>query len=103
SNMQVYADVMGSPSFNFDFGVLNSYDVFAFDTQYNVPVAVTVNGGGTGSTSGHQISIQQGQITVSVDTGTPTGNLALGASGATLAKYDVYAAGEAVKVKFLQV
>ncbi len=103
TNIQVYADVMGSPSFNFDFGILNTYDVYAVDTQYNVPVSVAVNGGGTGSTSGHQITINQGQITVTADTNTPTGNIALGASGATLAKFDIYAAGEPVRVKFLDV
>jgi len=64
SNMQVYADVMGSPSFNFDFGILNSFDVLAIDSTYNSPIAVTVTGGSTGSTSGHQITINQGAVTV---------------------------------------
>ncbi len=98
NNIQVYADVTGSPSFNFQFEVLNSYDIYAVDTQYNVPVSVTVNGG-----SGVQVTINQGQITTSVNTNTPTGNIALGGAGTTLAKFDVYAAGEAVKVKFLDV
>jgi len=103
SNIQIYADVMGSPSFNFDFGILNSYDVYVVDTEYNVPVTTTVNGGGTGSSSGHQITINQGQVTLTVDTATPTGNIALGGSGTTLAKFDFYAAGEAIKTKFLDV
>jgi hypothetical protein len=101
SNIQVYSDIMGSPNRNFDFGILNSYDVYAIDTQYNVPVSVTINGGGTGSTSGHQVSINQGQITVTSASDTPTGNIAKGASGVTLAKFNIYAAGEAVKVKFI--
>ena len=96
NNIQVYADVMGSPSKNFQFEILNSYDIYAVDSQYNVPVAVTLNGG-----SGTQVMIQQGQITVTQDSATPTGNIAVGQSGVTLAKYDIYAAGEAVKVKFL--
>lgn len=101
SNLQVYADVTGSPSFNFDFGILNSYDVLAIDSTYNSGVTVTVSGGATGSTSGHQITINQGAITVTAASDTPTGNVAKGASGVTLAKFSIYAAGEAVKVKYL--
>jgi hypothetical protein len=87
---------MGSPSYYFQFEVLNGYDVLAVDSQYNVPVAVTNTGG-----IGTQVQIQQGQITVNQDQNTPTGNIAKGQSGVVLAKYDIYAAGEAVKVKFL--
>ena len=96
NNVQLFADVMGSPSYNFQFEILNSYDVLAVDSQYNVPITVQNNGG-----IGTSVTIQQGQITVSQDQGTPTGNIAKGQSQITLAKFDVYAAGEAVKVKFI--
>ncbi|MBI5401389.1 peptidoglycan-binding protein [Candidatus Wolfebacteria bacterium] len=101
SNLQIYADIMGSPSFNFDFGILNTFDVLATDSTYNSPISVTVTGGGTGSTSGHQITINQGAITVTAASDTPTGNIAKGGSGTTLGKFNIYAAGEAVKVKFI--
>ena len=101
SNLQIYADIMGSPSFNFDFGILNTFDVLATDSTYNSPISVTVNGGGTGSTSGHQVTINQGAITVTAASDTPTGNVAKGGSGTVLGKFNIYAAGEAVKVKFL--
>lgn len=96
SNLQVYADITGSPSFTFAFQLLNSFDVLAVDTQYNVPVSVTVNGG-----SGVTVTIQQGTLTVSLASDTPTGNIAKGGSGVALAKFKIYAAGEQVKVKFL--
>jgi hypothetical protein len=96
SNIQVYADVMGSPSYNFAFQLLNSFDVYAVDTQYNSSITVTVNGG-----SGATVTIQQGQLTVQLSSDTPTGNLAKGQSNVTLAKFKIYAAGEAVKLKFL--
>ncbi len=96
NNIQVFADVMGSPSKNFQFEILNSYDVYAIDSQYNVPISVSVVGG-----AGTVVTIQQGQITVSQDSATPTGNIAVGQSGVVLAKFDIYAAGEPVKVKFL--
>ena len=100
NNVQVFADVMGSPSKDFQFEVLNSYDVYVVDSQYNVPIAVTL-GSGINDSTVYKVSIQQGQITVTQDSSTPTGNIAVGQSGVTLAKFDIYAAGEAVKVKFL--
>ncbi len=94
NNVQIFADVMGSPSYNFQFEILNAYDVYAVDSQYSVPVPA-------GSNAGTQVSIQQGQITITQDTNTPTGNIAKGQSQITIAKFDIYAAGEAVKVQYL--
>ena len=94
NNVQLFADVMGSPSYNFQFEILNSYDVYAVDSQYNVPVVAASN-------VGTLVTIQSGTVTVSQSSNTPTGNLAPGQSNITLAKFTVYAAGEAVKVKFL--
>ncbi len=96
NNVQVVADVMGSPSYYFQFELLNGYDVLAVDSQYNVPISVTNNGG-----IGTQVGIAQGTITINQDANTPTGNIAKGQSGVVLAKYDIYAAGEPVKVKYL--
>ena len=59
---------MGSPSYNFQFELLNGYDVNAIDSQYNVPVR-------TNSDSGNLVTIQQGQITVSQDSNTPSGTI----------------------------
>ena len=48
------------------------------------------------------MTIQQGQITVTQDSDTPSGtSLSKGQSGVVLAKFDIYAAGEAVKVLYL--
>ncbi|MGC9968192.1 MAG: peptidoglycan-binding domain-containing protein [Minisyncoccia bacterium] len=98
NNIQVFADVAGSPSYNFQFEILNAYDVLAVDSQYNVPITVANNGG---TASSELVTIQKGQITVTQDSATPTGNIAKGQSQITLAKFDVYAAGEPVKIKFL--
>jgi hypothetical protein len=95
NNVQVFADVMGSPSYTFEFDLLNGYDVYAIDSQYNVPVT-------SGAASAlSAITIQNGQITTTQDANTPTGNIAKGQSQVTIAKFDIYAAGEAVKVKYL--
>ena len=94
NNIQLYGDIAGSASFNFQFEILNSYDILATDTQYNVPIS-------GGSNTGTQVSIKTGSITVSQATDTPTGNLAGGQSSMTIAKFTIYAAGESVKVKWL--
>jgi len=98
NNVQLFADVMGSPSYNFQFEILNSFDVLAVDSQYNVPVTVTNTGG---TASNEQVSIQQGQTTVTQDSSTPTGSIAKNQSQVTLAKFDVYASGEAIKLKYI--
>jgi len=95
NNVQVFADVMGSPSYTFQFEILNGYDVLAIDSQYNIPVT-------SNSDSGKVVTIQQGQITVTQDSATPSGtSLSKGQSSVALAKFDIYAAGEAVKVLYL--
>lgn len=96
NNIQLFADIAGSPSFNFQFEILNAYDVLAVDSQYNVPVSAASN-------VGTQVSIKTGSITVSQATDTPTGNVAAGQSAITLAKFSVFAGGESIRVKFLGV
>jgi hypothetical protein len=95
NNVQVFADVMGSPSYTFQFEILNGYDVLALDSQYSIPVKSNSDGG-------KLVTIQQGQITVTQDSATPSGtSLSKGQSSVALAKFDIYAAGEAVKVLYL--
>jgi len=96
NNIQVYADIAGSPSYNFQLEILNSYDIYATDSQYNVPISAQ-------SSTGTQVTIATGSITVSQATNTPTGSIAASQSGVTVAKFTIYAGGEAVKVKWLGV
>lgn len=97
STIELYADVLGSPNRDVQFTILRPYDVTVVDTQYNTGISPSISGSGT------QISINKGQITVSLASDTPTGNLARGASNVTLAKFNVYAAGEPVRVKYIDV
>ncbi len=94
NNLQIYADVMGSPSYTFQFEILNSYDVLVVDSQYNVPILASSN-------TGTLVTINAGTVTVSQNSGTPTGQIAVGQSSVTVAKFNFYAGGEAVRVKFI--
>lgn len=95
STVDLYADVMGSPNRNFTVRVLRPYDVSLVDTQYNTGISPTV------TDDSNAITINQGQITVSLASDSPTGNIPKGASNVNLAKFTIFASGEPVKVKFL--
>ncbi len=96
SNIELFADVMGSPNRTMTYSLLQPYRVSAVDSQYNTGISPTIT-----STSQTTITINQGSISVSLSSNTPTGNVPIGASNVTLVKFRIYAAGEAVKVKFL--
>lgn len=97
SVVDLNADILGSPNRNLTVRTLRPYDLHVVDSQYNTGVSPTV------TDDSNQITINQGAITVSLASDTPTGNIPVGASNVTLAKFTVYAAGEPVKVKFLTV
>jgi hypothetical protein len=97
SNISLYADIAGSPNRTVQFSVLRPFDVVAMDTQYKQNITATLSGSST------QVTINTGSITVSTDSTSPTTNIPAGASAVTIAKFKIYAAGEPVKVKYLQV
>ena len=97
SNVEVYVDVAGSPNRTMAWNVLRPYDMVLVDTQYNTPVTPTTSGSAT------TVTINQGRVTISKSTDTPTANIPLGASSVTLAKFNFYAGGEPVKLRFLPI
>jgi hypothetical protein len=96
TTIELYADIIGSPYRKAQFTILRPYDIHVVDTQYNVGISPTVT-----TTNATEISINQGQITVQLASNTPIGNIPNGASNITLAKFAVYAAGESVKIKYI--
>ena len=96
STIEIFADVLGSPNRTMTFSLLQPYRVTAIDTQYNTGLTVTIT-----STNQTTITINTGSITVTVASDSPTQPIPTGASGVTLAKFVIYAAGEAVKVQFM--
>ncbi len=93
--VDLYADIAGSPNREVTVRILRPYDLLFTDSQYNTGISPTV------TDDSNKITINKGQITLTLASDTPTGNIPKGASNVTLAKFTIYAAGENVKVKFL--
>jgi len=101
-------DMMGGAGRTFKFTIQKSADVSVYDTEYGVFNTFTITGSTTAfsvvqATSGTGTTIDSGTITVGLASDSPSGNVADGATGVTLAKYSFYAAGEDVKVENLTI
>lgn len=96
STIQIFADVAGSPNRTFTFSLLQPYKVNAMDTQYGAGITASIT-----STSQTTITINTGSVTTQVSTDSGSGPIPSGASSVTVAKFTIYAAGEPVKVQFL--
>lgn len=97
STLEIFVDVTGSPNRTMAWNVLRPYDGVFTDTQYSANLTPSTSGTAT------TVTINQGRVTISKSTDTPTANIPLGASNVTLAKFSFYAGGEPVKVRFLPV
>lgn len=95
STIEIYADVLGSPNRTFRLSLLQPYKVNAVDTQYNTGITASITQGSA------SISINTGSITVSLASDSPTQPVPVGASAVTIMKARIYAAGEPVKVLWI--
>ena len=97
SNVELYVDVMGSPNRTVGVNVLRPYDMVLTDSQYTTNITPSTSGSAT------SVTINQGRITVSKATDSPTGSVPVGASNVTLGKFTFYAGGEPVKIRYLPI
>jgi hypothetical protein len=102
------ADVIGGSTRNIQFSLQKSSDVVAMDNNYGVYVTPYTTGtyaAGTatwGTLDSVQCTVSQGNLVISKRTDSPSGNIALNSSNVSLAKFDVKAVGENVKVSSLR-
>lgn len=94
--MEVYADVLGTPNRTFKIEILRPYDVMLMDSQYNTNISFPTPTGTATS-----VEVRKGTATITLASDTPTGTIPLGGSNVTLAKFRVFAAGEALRIKYL--
>jgi len=99
------ADISGGSNRNFQFTIQRTSDVSATDTTYNtgiVPGLATATGTSpVPSSTTNQVTINAGTATLSVDSASPVGNIATGATGVTYGVFDFTAAGEDMLVSAL--
>lgn len=94
--IDLFFDVLGTPNRTINFELLRPFDWTVVDTQYNSNIS-----GGSPTGSDTTITVRAGTVTASTNVNTPTGNISKGSTNVTLAKFDLRAAGEAVRIKWL--
>ncbi len=100
----IVGDIVGGTNRNFKFSVQNQEDVSAWDSNYKVNVPVADWGTDAFAVESlAQTSINTGTLTVTVAADAPNGNIAQNASSITLARFNLTAAGEDMKVTSLSV
>jgi len=106
-NLYLVADVLSGSTRTFQFTIQRNSDVHVEDTTYNTgitPGLATPTGQSpvpTGTTN--QVTINAGSATMSVDTNSPTGAVAVGAQGQTLGVFDFTGSGEPIEVSSVTV
>ncbi|MFC1629775.1 peptidoglycan-binding protein, partial [Patescibacteria group bacterium] len=101
--IKVVADIIGGSSRTFSFSLRVAADANFVDSQYGVNVLPEANSTTfSARTTGTQ-TVSSGTLTFTKASDSPAGNVVNGASNATLAKYELRAAGEKVKVESLMV
>ncbi len=101
--IKLVGDIIGGSTKNFSFQLRQASDLNLVDSQLNVNVLATTNSGYTFPfTTGVQ-SVNSGTLTITKTTDSPSGNVTLSASGVALARFQIKAAGEPIKIENLKV
>ena len=102
--IKVTADIIGGSNLNLTMNLWNVADVTVVDTQYNANILsdLVSNAAFTKRATGQQ-TINAGTLTITKMTDSPSGDIVDGASNSLLARFQLKAAGEKVKVETLYV
>ncbi len=97
-NLELRVNVIDGATRTFSFSVQYAVDVVVSDSEYGADIQAT----GIPATSGSQ-TINSGSLTVTKLAGSPSGNVTKDASGVVLAKYELKAYGEKIKVEYIRI
>ncbi len=99
--VKVLLDVVNGSSRDFTLSVRQAPDVSTVDSQYGQNILTTVTTGSFPDSAGKQ-SITSGTLVITKRTDSPSGDVVKGASGVVLARYDIKAYGEKMKVESMR-
>ncbi|MDD5738591.1 MAG: peptidoglycan-binding domain-containing protein [Candidatus Pacebacteria bacterium] len=99
-NMTLKADIVGGTSRDYTFKFQNMYDIVAYDTQYGIYVKPNQSDTWT-ILSGAKGTINNGTVTATRATDSPSGNISASSTNQVLAKFVLKASGEDVKISDL--
>ncbi|OPZ92269.1 MAG: hypothetical protein BWY74_01665 [Firmicutes bacterium ADurb.Bin419] len=99
----VVGDIVGGSTRTFKIAVYKASDVTATDSQYNVNVLPKKGGASFSPVEAGTQTIAEGVLTITKSVNSPSGNIAKGASQVSLAKFDLKATGEPIKIENLRV
>lgn len=97
-SFEVRVDLIGGSSYTTSLSLRQAADLIIKDSEYGA----NITGTGIPASSTSQ-TIASGTLSINVMTDSPSSNVLKDASGATLAKYEIKAYGEKIKVEYLNV
>jgi hypothetical protein len=100
--LKMVGNIVGGSNKTFSFSLQNAGDAVFVDSQLNVAVLPTATGTFSALNTGTQ-TVNTGTLTITKSTGSLSGNVTLNGSGVSLAKFDVKANGEPLKIESLRV
>lgn len=102
-NIQLRGDIVGGSARNFYFQVAKSSDIPAMDTNYGVMLKLNKTDTYSIIKATNTTSINSGTLSITRRTDSPSANVAKDSLAVSLARFDVKATGEALKVTELVV
>ncbi|MEW6607009.1 MAG: hypothetical protein AB1414_06075 [bacterium] len=100
-NISLKVDVAGGASRNFRFSIQKMSDVVVKDTNYNVYLKPNQADAWAIIQAANVTAVNQGSMSVTLSSASPSGNVALNATGVEIARYELKAVGEAIKITTL--
>lgn len=101
--IKLLGDIIGGSSLNFTFNLWNVADVTFIDSQYLANVLPQRNSATFTKAATASMTVGSGTITITKKTDSPSGDVVNLATAATLAKFEVKASGEPVKIENLYI
>jgi hypothetical protein len=101
--IKLVGDIIGGSTKTFSFSLQQAGDAVFMDSQLNQPVLAQANTTTFSARTTGTMTVSGGTLTITKKSDSPAGNVTLTASNALLAKYELKAAGEPMKIENLRV